>query len=155
MARSKKELLLRHAMRRAATEDDFVAAALAAYQRQNGMDDVALAKLLECPVGDLPRLALCGRPDARSPAFGSDVRRIAEYAGVNPIALARILRDVDATQRLRQVAESAPERMLMAARDAAMPGAELHEQRAPSHSGALPTTAQPQQDTPLPEDGSP
>ncbi len=129
MTSNDKDRLLRHAMRRAAGRDAFVASALATYQMMNHMDDLALARVLGCTVDDLPRAGLCLWPDGDAPSFPSDVQRIAEYAGVNAFALTRVLRDAAAIRRMRQVAGSGAT-MLSAARDAPVPAAELREERA-------------------------
>ena len=113
-----KEALLRRAAERAGEDRFFVAAALATYKEEHGLDDAALAALLGCEPSRLSRLGLCRRPDARSQSFGAEVQQIASYAGVQPLAFAMLLKEVSALRALR-VAESSA--TLLAARDADEP----------------------------------
>lgn len=101
--------------RRVEQDSSFMASALAAYRAAENLDDVGLAAMLGCALDDLPVLALCSRPDPASARFQADVRRIAAYVGVNPLALVRLLRAVDAAEALRGgIARDAG---LLAARD--------------------------------------
>jgi hypothetical protein len=94
-------------------EPDFVAYALTAYRRLEGLNAAGLAAYLGCPEPALARLALSGRPEGDDPMFADRVRRIAGYAGCEPAKLANLLRAVELTERTKPAAPSA----LLAARD--------------------------------------
>lgn len=108
--------LFRRAFERAGADSFFLASALVDYQRAYDLDDHALAARLGCSADGLPRLGLCRRPDPQSSSFGPDVRQIASYAGVQPLRLAQLLREVDASAALEHGGESLTR--LLAARDA-------------------------------------
>lgn len=109
------ERLLRRAAARASEDEFFVASALAAYKSERELDNAELAAWLGCDASRLTRLGLCRRPETRSQGFGAEVQQIAAYAGVQPLALASLLKEVSALSALR-VAE--PSATLLAARDA-------------------------------------
>lgn len=81
------------------------------------MDDDQLAKELGCQPTDLAPLGLCRRPDPAPERFRADVERIAEHFGIPPATLARIVREVDATQSLRSASPASAGPQLLAARD--------------------------------------
>ena len=99
-------------------EDDptFLASALKQYALSEGLDGRGLAAALSCPVEALARLALCRRPRPTPPWFRQDVDRIATRFGANADALAAIVRQADALDRLRGI-EADERGLLMAARD--------------------------------------
>lgn len=100
--------------RRAEQDAAFMASALAAFRRLQGLDDRALAEFLRCPVEMLPHLALCRRPDPTSPRFQTDVTQIATHARADPDQLVRLLRRVNAIAALEAAAQ---QDFLAAARD--------------------------------------
>lgn len=100
--------------RRAEQDPFFMASALAAFRRLQGLDDDALAAFLRCPAEMLPHLALCRRPDPASPRFQSDVTQIATYARADPDQLVRLLRRVNVFAALEPAAQ---QDLLAAARD--------------------------------------
>jgi hypothetical protein len=79
----------------------YLAGLLEIYQEQEGVDDQQLAILLGGEVSSLPRLALCQRPRSVS-HFRQDIERIAQYAHVQPVALARLVRSAEAIEQSRQ-----------------------------------------------------
>lgn len=81
------------------------------------MDDDQLARELGCDPSDLPRLGLCRRPDPTPGKFGPDVERVAAHFGLSSVALARVIREVDVTQRFRSGAPLHGAGSLLAARD--------------------------------------
>src|SRR5688500_10899530 len=111
------------AARRMEGDAFYMASALAAYRAIEGLDDEALAALLGCGAGDLPSLALCRRPHPKSPRFQAEVQGLAEYAGVQPLALVRLLRAVNTSNALRTQRTSLPDNrgLLAAARDHEQP----------------------------------
>jgi len=108
---------MRAAADRAAGRPFFLASVLREYQDLRGMDDEQLANELGCELDDLPRLALCRRPEREAGRFRADVERIAERFGVVPIVLARVVREVDAARQLRRDPSSSNVGDLLAARD--------------------------------------
>src|SRR5688572_30230687 len=92
-----------------------LASALAVYRRLAGLDAAALAAELRCDVDGIARLALCRRPREDGEMFRDDVRRIAAYAGCDPIALAGVLRETALTERAARTHAARP--TLLAAHD--------------------------------------
>lgn len=84
------------------------------------MSDLEMAAFLQCREAALRDLALCRRPATSSPAFRSDVERIASYVGLDAARLAQILREVEAAAALRAAtvrSEQGVRGLLLAARD--------------------------------------
>lgn len=113
------EQLAQRAAQSAARRPDYLAAVLAVYQRQEGLDDAALANRLELPVAELPWLRLCRRP--RSDHFAADIEAITARFKLNALALARAVRQVDALAKLAQVPVDAEVGWLAAAREHDVP----------------------------------
>ncbi|MDQ3929709.1 MAG: hypothetical protein M3328_11265 [Chloroflexota bacterium] len=114
--------LLSLAASRAANRAHLFASVLARYAGFNNLDDENMRAELGCDARTLTRLRLCLRPDPDPAAFTLDVQRIAESLGLNATVLARIVREVDATDAFaassRQAPfSSTPGGMLKAARD--------------------------------------
>jgi hypothetical protein len=89
----------------------FMAHTLAAYQRQEGLDDAALAQRLGAPPELLTRLALCQRPDANSPDFAAQVSALSDFTLIDESLLARVIRQTDS-----RVAKARPASYLAAFR---------------------------------------
>lgn len=101
--------------RRVGHDPHFLASALAAYARSERLDERGLAAALGCAAETLAPLRLCRRPRPEPPAFRDDVARIAARFGVDPAALAQVVRRADALDALRRgVADTG---LLAAARD--------------------------------------
>lgn len=83
--------LAARAARRSHTNPWVIAWALARYRRRHGLDEAALAAWLGLPEVQLVQLALCGRPELRSPRFAAQVARIASATGCNAERLAALL----------------------------------------------------------------
>jgi predicted transcriptional regulator len=109
---------LAYASARAARRAGFLAATFAAYREVERVSDEELRALLGCTEGDYHRLALC---KAVASPTGDDVRRLAEFAGADLGALARVLRRVEAVGALRQAADTATRSVLLAAREREAP----------------------------------
>lgn len=123
MKRRPARKALRRAVELAGENPFFLASAMKAYRSFSGLDDADLAAHLGCSLEDLPRLALCRRPDPDPTVFRKEVEQIAAYASVTAERLAQLLREVESLEAL-QAAErggaAASERgFLMAARDRA------------------------------------
>lgn len=115
--------------RRLQNDPAFMASILATYQRQERLSDEALAAQLQTTPEMVVRLALCKRPDARSPQFADQARQIATYTNIDAGQLAQIVRRVDSLMKLAQKPkasqseEAAPQRkqlyhgLMTAARD--------------------------------------
>lgn len=88
----------------ASAEDDpfFLGAALATYQAGEGLGVAALVQRLGCSPADLQRLVLCRRPDSSHAGFADDVRRIADWAGVDADCLVNIVRYAESVWALRE-----------------------------------------------------
>lgn len=85
------EGLLSRAVRWAGSAPQCVGWSLAAYQREHGLDDAAVAAWLGCPLWQLPRLALCSRPVVGSQTFCAEVERLAQYVSCDPNRLASLI----------------------------------------------------------------
>jgi hypothetical protein len=92
--------LLKSLAQRLETDPRFMACALALYLRQEGIEIEELAQLLGLIPEMIARLALCLRPDARSPQFAEQVREIADYTLADEAQLANLLRQVSGLERL-------------------------------------------------------
>jgi hypothetical protein len=87
---------------KAADAREFVAYALALCARARGRTLVDLCGSLSCDGrGLLFRLALCRRPREDGDAFRPDLERIAAFAGVDPRALAGLLREASTFEASR------------------------------------------------------
>ncbi|MBI4497317.1 MAG: hypothetical protein HY689_05405 [Chloroflexi bacterium] len=128
---------LRRAAQRAAARPFFVARDLAAYMELHQVGEEALADLLGCSPEQLPRLALCRRPDPAGADFRSEVERIAQHVGARAERLAQLLREVDVVRTLRRAGpqqDRCDDRgMLLAARDR---GASAAPEAGPTEPGA-------------------
>jgi hypothetical protein len=102
--------------RRVADDPFFLAPALAAYARSEGLSDEALAARLGCPVNQLSRLRLCRRPREEPEQFREDIARVAEAFSIDADVLAAAVRRADALAAFRDAA-SGDAGLLMAARD--------------------------------------
>ena len=113
---------LRRAADRAASVPLFMAHVLTKWGEPEGLSWIQAAAQLGCNDDTAHRLALCRRPDPSPERYFDDVQRIAAYAKIDPDALARIVREADAVQGLRQSrpasdANGAATGLLMAALD--------------------------------------
>lgn len=101
--------------RRVGQDPYFLAFALAVYARSERLDEQGLAVTLGCAVESLVPLRLCRHPSSEPSAFRDDVTRIATHVGVDPAALAQVIRRADALEALRQGMGNTG--LLLAARD--------------------------------------
>jgi len=109
---------LRWFARRACTDVFFLGKAFAEYQAMHGIDDRKLAKMLQCTIEAVARLALCRRPDDQAAKFRQEAQRIATFASCNAEQLVQLLREVAAVASLREEgSEASSQGLLMAARD--------------------------------------
>ena len=84
---------LERAAERSEADPFYMASALAAYRRSEGIDAPAMAETLDCAPADLPLLALCRKPGAVGEGeFGADVANLVRRFGLNRAALIRVLR---------------------------------------------------------------
>lgn len=82
------------------TDPAFMASAVRLYQEQERLSDQQLAEHLQMPVANLPRLVLCRRPVSDRPDFSEQIPQIAVYVQAEPAALAGLIRQVEALERL-------------------------------------------------------
>jgi hypothetical protein len=110
---------LARAAQRAISNEFFLAGILHEYQETNRLDDSALAAMLECDIHDLPRLALCRRPDAHESFFLNDIKHLEQRFHLRADRLATIVRQVDSLRAFKQHLPSPQDTpmMLQAARD--------------------------------------
>jgi hypothetical protein len=113
---------LRRAADRATSAPFFMAYVLAQWGEAEGLTWIQAAARLGCTDEAAHRLALCRRPNPSPKRFSDDVQRIAAYANIDPDDLARIVREADAVQSLRQTrpvsnAKAAAAGLLIAALD--------------------------------------
>src|SRR5579884_3234088 len=106
---------------RAAHRAFYVANAIATFQEARSFDEGQLLRYLGCSMETLNRLRLCRRPDAESPEFQSDVRRIADAFAVDPTPLLSILREAASVDAMRGSHRKTSTGFLMAARDKPRP----------------------------------
>ncbi len=83
--------LLRHVATLAERDPGTVAATLASYRKQLGLDHVGLAGWLGMNPTQLTTLGLCARPDQASPAFADLVEELARRYGADTGRLAEAL----------------------------------------------------------------
>lgn len=116
--------LLRLAARRASADAFFLASALLAYARAEGLDEAALAAYLGCAPADLPALLLCRRPAGDAATFRADARRIAERFRIDATRLVEAIRLAEAVEVLGGPGHAGDAGFLAAARDRDPEGAE-------------------------------
>src|SRR5262245_52122741 len=98
--------LLKSLTQRLETDPRFMAYALAQYRRQEGIEIEELAQLLGLMPEMTTRLALCLRPDARSPQFAEQVREIADYTLADEAQLANLLRQLSGLEKLGRIQQA-------------------------------------------------
>ena len=125
-----RSAVLRRAAERAASRPYFVSHDLDIYRSFSRFTVDEVAAELGCPPEQLPRLALCCRPETEGADFRQEVERIATYAGADPLRLVQLLRTVEAWQSLRGCERSASGAtgLLLAARDREREGIETGQE---------------------------
>lgn len=101
--------------RRVADDPFFLAGALAAYARAEGLNDERLAARLGCTVSQLAAIRLCRKPQGAAREFQHDVARIAERFQIDGMVIAEAVRLGDALRALGELEQD--DGLLMAARD--------------------------------------
>jgi hypothetical protein len=126
---SKPSKALIYAARKAVKSEFFLAGILDEYQQTHHLDNEALAKMLECDIYDLPRLALCRRPATNQISFVNDIDHLAQRFHLRANQLAAIIRQVDSLRILRQQLTTTQntQGMLRAARDRDESSADITE----------------------------
>jgi hypothetical protein len=107
---------LKRLARRVEADPHFLASLLAEYARAEGLDDVGLARELNCRAEDLTGVRLCRAPRPDPAGCWEDVRRVAERFALGAARLLEVVRQAEALRRLREGGTTAPG-FLMAARD--------------------------------------
>jgi hypothetical protein len=114
-------VVLRQLARRLQDKVEFMASVLAQYQKQERVDDRALAEQLGVSTEMLVRLALCKRPKSESSQFAEQLRQIASFTHMDPGRLAMLLRHIESLEQFSQLPDGrqAPvgSGLLAAARD--------------------------------------
>jgi hypothetical protein len=106
--------LLRTAAERARARPAFLGWVLAEYGRLEGLSEAQLRERLGVAAENWPRLQLCLRP--RAEEFLPDVTQIATTFGLDRIALATIVRRVDAVEVIRTQEQHSEAGSMLAAR---------------------------------------
>ena len=106
--------LFEHAARRAAGQPAFMASVFARFGALDDVADEAMPSLLGCSADAYLRLSLCRAPHR---ATADDLRQLAAFAGADPVALARIVRRVEAVDALASGARARARSTLLAARE--------------------------------------
>src|SRR5512145_2984867 len=83
---------------------EYLSSVLVAYQQQEHLTDSEIAQQLSLDESQLPRLDLCLRPQADK--FSEQVRQIATYTGADVMALAQVIRSVEALQQMRSMSSA-------------------------------------------------
>lgn len=118
MAETTSERAIKRFIGRARKDPFFVGWAFSEYQDMNKLSDKDLARLLECSLEKLDRLALCRLPKDEDKDFQENIKEIADYASCNAEQLLKILREVLSIITIRKTSQvNAPVEYLMAARD--------------------------------------
>lgn len=105
---------LAHAAARAAHRRRFLAHVFARYLTIEEIDEGVLAERLGCSESGYYRLALCRTPAIDQ--FAEQTRQIAAFSGASPVALAQVIRRVQAVETLQAAASNADRATLLAAR---------------------------------------
>ena len=94
------------------------------FQKQEKMSTLNLVNLLGANEESLAKLALCKRPDSNSSEFSKQIRQISEHTSIDPLILARLIRQSESVTALAgkrsanlELKASAPQLGLAAARD--------------------------------------
>jgi len=98
--------LFKSLAQRLETDPRFMAHAMELYRRQEGVEIEELAQSLGLLPEMMARLALCLRPDARSPQFAEQVREIADYTLADEAQLANLLRQVSGLEKLGRIQQT-------------------------------------------------
>ena len=121
------ETILNWAAARASDDPAFLAYDMREYSKMNGLDEIGLARFLECSHDSLVKLALCLHPNPHLDSFRDNVERIAIHCAANSMKLAQLVREVDSVQTMRSAPSLPMSQMhghttvLLAARDRVEP----------------------------------
>ena len=91
-----------------------MASVFARYRAAEHVGEGQLVSLLGCSEQGYLRLALCRTPQRPSP---DTFRQLAAFAGADPLALARVVRRVEAVEAIKAGAEAVAPSTLLAARE--------------------------------------
>lgn len=70
------------------------------FQKQEKLSMLKLVNLLGTNEESLAVLALCKRPDSNSSEFGKQIRQISEHTSIDPLILARLIRQTESVTAL-------------------------------------------------------
>ena len=111
LSASETTSLLKRLADRLSSDPAYMASALSVFQKTERIDHGGLARLLGTTAPMLARMAICKRPDPSSERFADDVRQIARYTACDAGALAGLLRQINALQRLSEAPASSSRRV--------------------------------------------
>jgi len=93
---------MNHLSKRLDNDPRFMAWVLNAYQLQEKISNQRLLDILNTTPSGLARLSLCIRPDSQSASFAGQIGQIAEYAQIDTLILATIVRQVESIEGFAQ-----------------------------------------------------
>jgi hypothetical protein len=70
------------------------------FQKQEKLTTLNLVNLLGANEESLAKLALCKRPDSNSSEFSKQIRQISEHTSIDPLILARLIRQSESVTAL-------------------------------------------------------
>ena len=70
------------------------------FQKQEKLSMLNLVNILGANEESLAKLALCKRPDSNSSEFGKQIRQISEHTSIDPLILARLIRQSESVTAL-------------------------------------------------------
>ena len=83
------------------SDPNFMSWIFATYQKQERVSETKLIDILNTTPDMLYRLALCKRPNSNRPEFLKEIHQLSDYASIDPIRLANLIRQVEALDAFR------------------------------------------------------
>jgi hypothetical protein len=78
----------------------YMAWTISKFQRQEKLSTQNLLNLLDTTEESLAKLALCKRPDPNSTDFSKQIRQISDHTSIDPLILAKLIRQSDSVTAL-------------------------------------------------------
>ena len=87
----------------------YMAWIISKFQKQEKLSTLNLLNLLGANEESLAKLALCKRPDSNSSEFSKQIRQISEHTSIDPLILARLIRQSESVTALAGKRSANPE----------------------------------------------
>jgi hypothetical protein len=87
----------------------YMAWIISKFQKQEKLSTLNLVNLLGANAESLAKLALCKRPDSNSSEFSKQIRQISEHTSIDPLILARLIRQSESVTALAGKRSANPE----------------------------------------------